>query len=609
MLSKRDIRIGNVSGATGDSPHAMRRMAQDGNVDVIVGDWLSEMNIAWNAIAKDQDPSLGYEPGFLAQLAESIDIIAEKGIKVITNAGALNTQALATQVQDMCRARGHNDLVIAMVLGDDISQVVTDPAKCENLLHLDHSEWALKDWQLEPYCGVAYIGAWGIVEGIKAGADIIICGRVTDASPVIGAAAWWHDWARDDWDRLAGGLVAGHLIECGPYVTGANFSGFKSILPQLVDLAFPIAEITKEGTCTITKPEAHAGAVTKHNTISQFLYELQGEQYLNPDVVANLNNVCIKQVAPNRVHVHGITGSPPPATTKAMIAAKGGYQAEATFYINGLDVSEKVEMMRNQLLHIFRDHNFSKFSIELYGSAASNPTSQQAGTVFLRVFAQAKKKEDISAEKFKIPIYALRMQSYPGYHMNLDFRTMDPKPFMEIFPVVISMASLDQQTHILGSTTSDPILIDPPTITSKYPDTRRSYETANPVDTASFGPTRLAPLGHIVHARSGDKADNSNIGFFVRNQDEYPWLQSFLTVHQIKNLFGDDWTKGENHAERRVERCEFPNILAVHFRVLDFLDGGIASSSRIDGLGKGIGEYLRSKVVPIPVRFLDRGCI
>ena len=399
------------------------------------------------------------------------------------------------------------------------------------------------------------------------------------------------------------------MIECGPYVTGANFSGFKSILPELVDLAFPIAEITSEGSCAITKPEAHAGAVTKHNTIAQFLYELQGEQYLNPDVVANLHNVSMEQVAPNRVHVHGITGSPPPATTKAMIAAKGGYQAEATFYINGLDVSEKVEMMRNQLLHIFRDHKFSKFSIELYGTPASNPSSQQAGTVFLRVFAQAKKKEDICAEKFKIPIYALRMQSYPGYHMNLDFRTMDPKPFMEIFPVIISMASLDHQTHVLGSTISSPILIEPPEITSKYPDIRDSYETANAVDLESFGPTKLAPLGYIVHARSGDKADNSNIGFFVRNQDEYPWLQSFLTVSRIKSLFGDDWTKGENHAERRVERCEFPNIFAVHFRVLDFLDGGIASSSRIDGLGKGIGEYLRSKVVPIPVQFLERGCI
>ena len=392
-------------------------------------------------------------------------------------------------------------------------------------------------------------------------------------------------------------------------MTGANFSGFKPFLPQLVDLAFPIAEISRDGMCIITKPEEHAGAVTKHNTIAQFLYELQGEQYLNPDVVANLHNVRIDQIAPNRVQVQGITGLPPPSTTKAMVAAKGGYQAEATFYINGLDVDAKVEMMRNQLLHIFQGHNFSKLAIDLYGSSAKDPQSQQAGTVFLRVFAQAKRLEDISADKFKIPIYALRMQSYPGYHMNLDFRTMDPKPFMEIFPVIIPMSTLRHEVHIVRKATPNKIAINPPTFTAEYPVIRDSYETSHPVELTKFGPTKMAPLGSIVHARSGDKADNSNIGFFVRNEDEYPWLQSFLTVPQLKTLFADDWERGENSGERRVERCEFPNILAVHFRVMDFLDGGIASSSRIDGLGKGIGEYLRSRVVPIPVQFLERGCI
>ncbi|KAJ5273286.1 hypothetical protein N7478_008411 [Penicillium angulare] len=609
MLSKRPIRVGNVSGATGDSPHAMRRMAQDGNVDVIVGDWLSEMNIAWNSIAKDQDSSLGYEPGFLAQLTESIDTIVEKGIKVVTDAGALNTETLAAKIQEMCHNGGHKDVVVAMVLGDDISTLIKDPAQRENLRHLDHSEWALKEWHLEPHCGVAYTGAWGIVEALKAEADIVVCGRVTDASPVIGAAAWWYNWAKDEWDSLAGALVAGHLIECGPYVTGANFSGFKSLLPHLVDLAFPVAEINTDGMCIITKPEEHAGAVTQHNTIAQFLYELQGEQYLNPDVVANLHNVKIDQIAPNRVQVQGITGSPPPSTTKAMVAAKGGYQAEATFYINGLDVDAKVEMMRKQLLHVFRGHRFSKLAIDLYGSSATDPRSQQAGTVFLRVFAQAKRLEDISADKFKIPIYALRMQSYPGYHMNLDFRTMDPKPFMEIFPVTISMTTLRQETHIMRKAITEKISIGPPALTAEYPIIRGSYETSNPVKLAKFGPTSMAPLGSIVHARSGDKADNSNIGFFVRNKDEYPWLQSFLTISQLKALFADDWIGRENSDKRRVERCEFPNILAVHFRVMDFLDGGIASSSRIDGLGKGIGEYLRSRVVPIPVQFLDRGRI
>jgi hypothetical protein len=212
MLTKRPLRVGNVSGATGDSPNAMLRMAQDGNVDVIVGDWLSEMNIAWNAIAKAEDASLGYEAGFLQQLSESIDLIVERDIKVVTNAGALNTAALAAETRAMCMARGYRETKIALVLGDDISDLIKDPEARRGLVHLDHDDWQFEDWPMESHCGVAYIGAWGIVEALNAGADIVICGRVTDASPVIGAAAWWYQWHRDAWDSLAGALVAGRRL-------------------------------------------------------------------------------------------------------------------------------------------------------------------------------------------------------------------------------------------------------------------------------------------------------------------------------------------------------------------------------------------------------------
>ncbi|BCS28596.1 acyclic terpene utilization AtuA family protein [Aspergillus puulaauensis] len=403
------LRIGNVSGATGDSAHAMRRMARDGKVDVIVGDWLSEMNIAWNAITKSQDPELGYEVGFLAQLEESLDDIMERKIKVVTNAGALNTPALTWRVQQLCRERGLGDIIIASVVGDDMSAIVTDPSQRAELRmpHLDHPEKLLDDWDVEPYCGVAYIGAWGIVEALKANAQIVICGRITDASPVIGAAAWWYGWKRTYFDALAGALVAGHLIECGPYITGANFPGFKNFLPSLIDLAFPIAEIAPDGSCTITKPEQHGGHVTKHNTIAQLLYELQRELYLNPDVVGDLRNIQVKEEGKDRVHITGATGRPPPPTTKAMVAARGGYQAETVFYINGLDVEEKAQIIRQQLNHMLSGHNFSKLSIELYGTPAINPPSQQAGTVSLRIFTQARNINDISADKFKSPIYAL----------------------------------------------------------------------------------------------------------------------------------------------------------------------------------------------------------
>ncbi|KAH8694196.1 hypothetical protein BGW36DRAFT_399327 [Talaromyces proteolyticus] len=610
MQIKHPLRIGNVSGATGDYPQAMLRMAQYGNVDVIVGDWLSEMNIAWNAISKSEDPKMGYEPGFLSQLRDSLDTIAEKNIKVITNAGALNTLSLMNKVSELCRDKGYGDkrLKVAAVLGDDISELITENEKSNTAgwHHMDHEDWPLQEWPLNPHCGVAYIGAWGIVEALNAGADIILCGRVTDASPVIGAAAWWYQWKRDTWDELAGALVAGHLIECGPYITGANYSGFKSLsATQLIDFSFPIAEIRHDGTCIITKCDKFGGAVTKHNTIAQLLYELQGELYLNPDVVANLLTLKIEEAGPDRVQVCGVTGMPPPPTTKAMIAAPGGFQAEATFYINGLDIAEKVEMMRKQLQNIFQGNNFCKLLIEQYGTPAINPTSQQAGTVFLRVFAQARKKEDIMGEKFKIPIYALRMQSYPGYHMNLDFRTMDPKPFMDIFPVIIPLHLINHRV-LLGNGTT--IQAPSPPVTRIYATQRPSYEAAALVCLTEFGATESAPLGSIAHARSGDKANNSNVGFFVRNADEYSWLQSFLTISRLQELLGDDWPEGENN-QPRVERCEFPNLFAVHFIILDFLDGGIASSSRIDGLGKGVGEYLRSRVVDIPVKFLERGRI
>ncbi|EMC95207.1 hypothetical protein BAUCODRAFT_72418 [Baudoinia panamericana UAMH 10762] len=604
--SRPYIRIGNVSGATGDAANAMARMVQHGDCDVITGDWLSEMNIAWNAITKAENPELGYEVGFYNQLETCIDEVVAKKVKIITNAGALNAPALSRRVEQLCEARGHSDVVVATIVGDDVSHLVKQTGKGSrpHLHHLDHEDQLLDNWDLdaEPTSAAAYIGAWGIVAALENGADIVICGRVTDASPVIGAAAWWHGWSPRSYDELAGALIAGHLIECGPYACGANFSGFKEFLPELVDLAFPIAEVQSDGSCFITKPDVMNGIVNRFNITAQLLYELQGELYLNPDVVAELSNVQITESgAPNRVYVSGATGLPPPPTTKVMVAAPGGYQAETTYYLNGLDIAAKAQMMQNQLAHIFKGNNFSKFSAEVYGTQAVEPASQQEGTVMLRVFAQARRREDISADKFRIPIYSLRMQSYPGYHMNLDFRTMDPKPFMELFPAVLPLTAVDHKMLIprLGKEVS----IAPPKETKEYPYVRPSYETAHPMDLATFGPTEREPLGGIVHARSGDKANNSNVGFFVRHEDEFPWLQSLLTVKKLVELLGKDY------AGQRIERVEFPLIHAVHFRILDFLDGGIASSARIDGLGKGVGEYLRSRHVDVPIAFLKRGRI
>jgi hypothetical protein len=231
-------------------------------------------------------------------------------------------------------------------------------------------------------------------------------------------------------------------------------------------------------------------------------------------------------------------------------------------------------MMKKQLTRVFSGSKLCKFSVELYGRQIENPSSQQEGTAMLRVFAQAREKHDLN---FKAPVYALRMQSYPGvltsarspdrallidymscigYHMSLDFRTMDPKPFMEMFPTLLPLTEIQHQVSIFGQ--DHVVDIEPPRETAQYPVLRPSYETAHPVELASYGACVSAPLGSIVHARSGDKANNSNIGFFVRSADEYPWLQTFLTVAKLQDLLGKDY-RGQ-----RIERVEFPLIWAVH---------------------------------------------
>lgn len=569
------------------------------HLDAITGDWAAELNIAWNAIRKYQDPTKGYEPGFLDQFDASIDTIVSRGIKVISNAGVLNVVECARRTKEICSKHGHDNLVVAYVEGDNISDIVTDTERLKSLggiKHLDHPDQNLEDWH-KPYCGVAYFGCRGIVEALRQGADIVICGRVTDASPVMALAAWWHGWSVDNWDAMANALVAGHLIECGPYATGANFSGFKTYLDDFYDVGFPIAEIDVDGSSVITKHEEARGYVDQMNLRAQFLYEIQGHIYLNLDVSANIENVRIENVPDNknRVRISGAKGSPPPSTTKAIVCSIGGYQAEAVFYINGLDIDAKEQLLRRQLTYAFRNSNFSDLSIVRYGSVPENPNSQASGTVSVRVLAKGKKLDDISFKKFREPIYALRMQLYPGYHMGLDFRTMNPRMFMEIFPGLIEVKSLPHRV-VLGDRIID---IEPHKLTAPPSLQRPSYETANPQNLESFGPKKKAPLGAVAHARSGDKGNNVNVGFFARTLEEYTWLQSFLTVDRVKSLFGDDW-----NASSRVERCEFPHIMAVHFRVLDFLGGGGASSSRIDSLGKGVAEYLRSRVVDIPEKFL-----
>ncbi|KAG7092909.1 hypothetical protein E1B28_009214 [Marasmius oreades] len=597
----RPIRIGNSSGYAGDGLSQMYRLVTDGPVDAIFADYLAELNIPWRALEMIDNPELGYEKPALIQLGwmTAAEEIVKRGIKVVHDGGALNPYGLYKATKELLAKKGLRDVRVAWVEGDNVKEIVKASlsANGESLPHLDIRGLDVKSAVKDVLTANAYIGMRGIVAALNEGAQIIICGRCCDASPVMGLSAWWHGWAETDYDRLAGALVAGHITECGPYVTGGNFCGFRAV-PGLGKIAgYPIAEVASDGTAIVTKHEGTYGAVPVDTVTAQLVYEIQGPKYLNPDVVALLEDIKIEQVGKDRVKVHGVKGTPPPPTTKLAVCSLGGYQSENDYYAVGLDIQEKIELQRAQILGQIDRSKYSTISIEPHGVGKEDPETQNEATVTIRHFVQAPTKEAIV--DFWTTISSIVMGGYAGIHGNLDRRTTIPKPYIEFFPALIPQNKIQLKVHI-----GDHIIqVSPISFTEPFMG-QDSYSPKVVTDLDSFGPTRKAPLGKVVCARSGDKAGNANAGLWVRNDDEWPWLQSFLTIERFKKLLGKDYKP-----EYRVERFEMPNIRAVHFVIYGILQRGVASSSMIDQLAKSFGEFIRARHVEIPIKFLERPAV
>ncbi|KAK7467666.1 hypothetical protein VKT23_004719 [Stygiomarasmius scandens] len=608
MMSKPDrsrpVRIANCSGAVGDGFHQMYRQATEGPVDAIFGDYLSEMNIGWRALEMNQDSSRGYEAFFLGQLGynNTASIIAQKNIKLITDAGAFNTYGLYVETKKLFAAKGFPNVKVAWVEGDNVlAEVKTfaqDPGKFP---HLDIPGEDLSSVKEEILSANAYIGIRGVVAALEAGAQVIICGRICDATAVMAVSAWWHNWSPTSYNELASSLVAGHIAECGAYATGGNFSSFQSV-PNLLDPAFPIIEMHSDGSFIVTvhNPQnCFSGAVTTDTVTAQLVYEIQGPTYLNPDVKAELEGVRLEQIEKNCVKVTGVQGNPPPPTTKLAVQLFGGYQAEMSFYTAGLDIEEKFDLLKRQVFGALDKDKFIKLTLDKYGMAEPNPRSLKSASVQFRLFMQAKTPEPI--EEVKKYWLWWTMGTYPGCYINMDLRTLSPKPFTTFFPALISQSSIQTRTYLEDAT----ILVPSIPLSATQPfEGQRSYDP-DPQTLrllSDFGSTRKIPLGSIVLARSGDKGANSNVGLWVRHEDEWGWLRSFLTMDRFKTLLRDDFRP----SEYKIDRFELSHLRAVHFVCYGLLEEGTCSSSLIDCLGKGVGEFLRAQVVDIPEKFVGR---
>ncbi|MFI2333431.1 acyclic terpene utilization AtuA family protein [Nocardia rhamnosiphila] len=586
-MADQPIRLANFSGYFGDRFTAVDEVLAGDPVDVLVGDYLAEITLAALAARHLTDPDRGYVEYFVDQLRPHLATLADRRIRVVTNAGGFNPAGLAAALRDELNTAGVG-LRVAHVEGDNIASRLTELQRQGHRLENLDTGQPLSEWPVRPIAANAYLGGWGIARALGEGADIVVCGRVTDASLTVGPAAWWHSWRPDDWDRLAGAVLAGHIIECGPQAVGGNFSGFTSV-EHLLTPGFPIAEVAADGSSVITKHAGDDGAVTVDTVTAQLVYEIQGPRYLNPDVTVHLDDVRLTADGPDRVRVDRVTGSPPPPTTKVAIFGQIGYQQVNTVYVTAPGIPAKVELLRRQLERVTPEG--VRLRLTTLGTAADDPETQWDATVAVRILATAADREALTRLGLARLLGSLYLQSYPGYFTDVaGTQQVRPGPRIEYWPGLLKLDAVGHR-----------VVLDERVLEIAAPEHTAAPEVVahpEPTEIPTAEPARRVPLGTVAHARSGDKGGNCNVGIWTPYPAAWPWLRAFLSTEEIRRLVPEV-------KDLDIVRHEFPELRAVHFVFRGLLGTGGSANDRVDQVGKAVGEYLRATLVPIPPLLLD----
>lgn len=589
--TREPIVIASFSGYYGDRVTAMDEAMAGDELHVLIGDYLAEITLAGISARFRKDPAQGYADYFVRQIQPHLPAIAARGIKVVTNAGGLNPRALADVLRGLIEQAGLS-LRVACVEGDNVLERLELLQNAGHpLTHLDTGE-PLASWGRSPIAANAYLGAWGIAAALQEGADIVLCGRVTDSSLVLGPAAWWHGWRNDDWDRLAGGLVAGHIIECGPHATGGNFSGFAQ-LPGITFAGFAVAEVAGDGSCIITKHGGDGGAVTTDTVTAQLVYEIQGPNYLNPDVTVDFSGIRCEQVGPSRVRVSGARGAPPPDTTKVAIFAPVGWQIVSWAFVTGIDIERKLALLRSQLQSLIGAH-VDQLEVTAFGTPAAQPENQWEATVPVRIAAAASERDQLTEEQFFGKLNSLYLWSVPGFYTDSGAeRALKPQRRIEYWPALLHVSQLSHNVVLEDGRT---IAIPPHPAAGPAVGQPRHPEPA-PVAAGRWGAVQRAPLGRVAYARSGDKGGNSNVGIWAVDAKAWPWLRETLSTATLRRLLPP--------AEGlEIVRHELPQLRAVHFILRGLLGRGGSTNLQADQVGKAIGEFLLARQLEIPVELL-----
>ncbi|MET9930628.1 MULTISPECIES: acyclic terpene utilization AtuA family protein [unclassified Streptomyces] len=560
------LRIGNASGFYGDRFDAVREMltgaGPGGELHVLTGDYLAELTMLILGRDRLKDPAAGYAKTFLRQMEEGLGLAHERGTRIVTNAGGLNPAGLA----DALRA-------LAAKLGLPV-----------RVAHVEGDRLPARDGAL---AANAYLGGAGIAACLAAGADVVVTGRVTDAALVTGPAQWHFGWGPEEYDRLAGAVVAGHVLECGTQATGGNYAFFRDHDPALLRRpGFPVAELHDDGSCVITKHPGTGGLVDVGTVTAQLLYETAGARYAGPDATARLDTVRLTREAPDRVRIEGVRGEAPPPTLKAGLSRLGGFRNEVVFVLTGLDVEAKAALVRDQIEDAFARGGSRPAEVrwDLVRTDRADAATEETASALLRLVVRDPGPEAVGRTLTGAAV-ELALASYPGFHVTAPPGEGSP---YGVFETVYVDAAEVPHTAVLPDGTRQGI---PAPVRTRALEPVPEPELPPPP--AAGGPVRRVPLGRIAGARSGDKGGDANVGVWVRTEEEWRWLVHALTAERFRALLPET-------ANLPVVRHVLPNLRALNFTVAGILGEGVASQARFDPQAKALGEWLRSREIDVP---------
>jgi hypothetical protein len=599
-MDDKVVRIGCAAGYWGDTQTAPRQLVELGNIDYLVFDYLAEITMSILARAHARSDDGGYAIDFVALVMKPlIKQIAEKGIKVVANAGGVNLEACRAALAKVAEEAGVR-LKIGVVTGDDLL-----PRESE-LRARDLKEMFSGEAMPERVMSMnAYLGALPIAAALDAGADVVVTGRCVDSAVTLGPLVHEFGWSADDYDRLAAGTLAGHLIECGAQCTGGNFTDWRDVADDWDDMGYPITECRADGSFVLTKPEGTGGLVSPFTAGEQMLYEIGDPQgYIVPDVVCDFSHVTMEQVGKDRVLVKGARGYAPTSTYKVSTTYHDGYRTTGIFTIAGFDAAEKARRDLEALLaksrRLLRERglgDFRKTAQHLIGAETlfgdnARPEAVETREVVARVDVQHENRDAL--ELFSKEATGTGLCMSTGRCSAGAAGRPKVTPVVRLFSFLIDKRDVDVGVNVDGQDV-------PVTVPAEggY-DPARVAKNQTPAGGAVLpeGPTTTVPLIRLAVARSGDKGNDANIGIMARRDEYLPAIRQVLTEAEVARRFSHVLKGG-------VERFELPGIHGLNFLLHDTLDGGGPASSHLDHQAKTYGQQILSCPIEVPQSWIE----